>query len=143
MAERHRQYYHSLRNAVASSQPAPESRLTSKPIKPWSIPTDQTNDDDLSPDQLGNERYVRTLTRFIESFDQGVTIGLFGGYGAGKSWIVKRLTKTLNSSNKSIGVIEYGSVRTQCGSRKQVDLNTGFISVIKPTARSLESTIFR
>ncbi len=33
-----------------------------------------------------------------------------------------------------------GSVRTQCSSRNKIDLNTSSIAVVKPTARSLEST---
>jgi len=55
---------------------------------------------------------------------------------------VRDLEQAHEMLGHAVHAMRSGSVRTQRTSRKQVDLNTGFVSVIKPTARSLESTTY-
>ncbi len=50
--------------------------------------------DDLFPDKT-HEKIANTLFDLIQSSDQGVTIGLEGGWGSGKSTVVNLLRKKL------------------------------------------------
>lgn len=59
-------------------------------------------------DSLGSEPYVNTLTEIITKTKTPFTIGLFGGWGVGKSSIIKTIQNKFNEDNKSkIAVFTY------------------------------------
>ena len=59
-------------------------------------------------DLLGAEPYVSTLSEIIEKSNSPFTIGLFGGWGVGKSSIIETIKEKFNTNEKSdIAVFKY------------------------------------
>lgn len=59
-------------------------------------------------DSLGSEPYVTTLLDIISKTNTPFTIGLFGGWGIGKSSIIKTIQNKLNNDKKSkVAVFTY------------------------------------
>ena len=49
-------------------------------------------------DLLGTKSYADTLKKIIDGVDPPFTIGLFGGWGTGKSSIIKSIEDTYNNN---------------------------------------------
>lgn len=59
-------------------------------------------------DLLGAEPYVNTLSEIIEKSNSPFTIGLFGGWGVGKSSIIETIKEKFNTDEKSdMAVFKY------------------------------------
>ena len=52
-------------------------------------------------DLLGAEPYVKTLYEILEQAETPFTIGLFGGWGVGKSSMIKTLKEKFNNNKSS------------------------------------------
>lgn len=78
---------------------------------PWLLPTDETARSEPSEDAFGHERYSKALEELLTSAEQGYTIGLFGGYGTGKSWVVRDLRRRLEAGSSGVAVVEYDAWR--------------------------------
>ena len=74
---------------------------------PWMLLTDESTQDLDIEDAFGHERYVKSLEEQIKTAPRGHTMGLFGGYGTGKTWVVKRLINLLRDGDSDIGIVEY------------------------------------
>ena len=83
---------------------------SSQPV-PWSLTTDESTRELDTPDAFGHVRYVHGLMELLKTSLKGHTVGLFGGYGTGKSWIVRRLGKALTDGDLDIGMVEYNAWR--------------------------------
>lgn len=78
---------------------------------PVVLPPDESSGRSVAEDVLGHDRYVRALDQLIARPPEGTTIGLFGGYGVGKTWTVRRLKHRLADRHPPIGLVEYDAWR--------------------------------
>lgn len=95
-----------------SEQPEIESPSSESEMEAsWALPVDESTVDEDTPDAFGHTRYVDALEELITTSSSGHTIGLFGGYGTGKTWIIKTLSRRFLGADSDVGVVEYDAWR--------------------------------
>lgn len=76
----------------------------------WTISTDESGGEH-APDEFSHERYVRSIQRLVSDSSRGMTLGLFGRYGTGKTWVVKTLRSNLELTRSDVQLVEYDAWR--------------------------------
>ncbi len=77
----------------------------------WAVATDESQTTSHAVDLFDHSRYATALRRYIDSSKTGATVGLFGAYGSGKSWIVRELSSILAKEPDAYTVLSYDAWR--------------------------------